>query len=88
MFYNNVNHPELESRKLKSQKGISLDYCLITKRVVKLRPVKFFEMTLESPRLAKVVKHDGKNWLQQVQHQISIENKLNKIVSQMLAKEC
>ncbi len=42
---------------------------------------------LRWPQLTKVVEHDGKNWLQQVQHQISVERELNKMINEM-AKEC
>jgi hypothetical protein len=39
------------------------------------------------PPLVRVVEHDCKNWLQRVQHQIGIENEMNRIVKPM-AKEC
>ncbi len=42
---------------------------------------------LRWPRLTKVVEHDGKNWLQRVQHQIGVEKDMNETVNQM-AKEC
>jgi hypothetical protein len=43
---------------------------------------------LRWPRLTKVVEHDDKNWLQRVQHQISVERELNKMVKQMAKESC
>ena len=51
------SNPELEATKLKAQEGNSLDYCYITKCVVKLRSVQFFKMTFERISQELVLRH-------------------------------